>query len=534
MKYSGIIFGLVTLANAHTKTLDSLTLDQQIGQLFAIAVPLTASPQFLQKTCALINQYHIGSALLDRRGTIAQEAKIINTLISTCTVPPLIMQDFEYGLCMRLYNGVCFPKALTCGAIQDDQLMYQMAQEIGRECKLLNVDINLAPVVDLTSDASSMIKERSFGQDREHVANKALAFVNGLLSQGVYPCLKHFPGHGDCVTDPHLALPAITQTKKVIWERGLYPFRQLITKTPCIMSAHMHVPAYDDRPYYTATLSYPIITKLLKNTLDFKGLVISDALRMQALTNHFDLATIVRESFNAGHDILLCPHPIDQAMEFFKQAVATGAIDQQQVAVRAQKIITAKQALNVYKKTPIAPNIYEQIHSPHAYELKKRLYQAAITLVQNNDSLIPYTITERALYIQIGGTFDSTLFSTLHKTFPEFTANILDSTPTGCDINELFYQFDDADTAIVGLFGVTSNPNTNFGIAPSSIIVINKLNQTKKVILIVFGPPYCVTQFKHLSAIIVAYEDDDDAQEAAAKVITGELVPQGKLPVTVK
>jgi hypothetical protein len=204
------------------------------------------------------------------------------------------------------------------------------------------------------------------------------------------------------------------------------------------------------------------------------------------------------------------------------------------VALRAQKIIHAKQALGVYEKKHITSQVYKRIHHTKAYQLKKKLYQAAVTLVQNTSNILPHTLTEQTLCVQIGGAFDSQFFTTLQKSFSELTNNALDLYPSGSDTNELFYQFDDADTAIVGLFGVTSNPATNFGIAPSAITVINKLNQTKKVILVVFGPPYCIAQFGHIPAIIVAYEDDPDAQEAAAKVITGELIPQGKLPVTVK
>jgi beta-glucosidase-like glycosyl hydrolase len=206
--------------------IQTLSLDQKIGQLFAIPVSLSSPQSKLNKICEIINQYHIGCIVFDRMGTIKQQAAIVNHLKQNCVMAPIIAQDLEHGLCMRLYDGVRFPKAITCGAIQDNNLIYQMAQEIGRECKLLGVNINLAPVVDIITNENSFMKERSYGQDRNNVLQKATAFVRGLLSQGVYPCLKHFPGIGDAdaSSDPHLALPVVPHDKKTFAERELYPF----------------------------------------------------------------------------------------------------------------------------------------------------------------------------------------------------------------------------------------------------------------------------------------------------------------------
>ena len=132
----------------HAIELNKLSLDEKIGQLFAIAFPLPSPPSVIKINCDLINKYHIGSVLLDRKGTIKQQVRIINTINETCSIKPLIFEDLEPGFCMRLYDSIKFPLTITCGAIQDNELIYKMAQEIGRQCKILGVDINLAPVLD--------------------------------------------------------------------------------------------------------------------------------------------------------------------------------------------------------------------------------------------------------------------------------------------------------------------------------------------------------------------------------------------------
>ena len=528
-----LIIFLIIPFHATIPDIQTLSLDQKIGQLFAIPVPLSSPQSKLNKICETINQYHIGCTVLDRMGTIKQQTTIVNHLKKNCVMTPIIAQDLENGLCMRLYDGVRFPKAITCGAIQDNNLIYQMAQEIGRECKLLGVNINLAPIVDIVSNDKSVMKERSYGQDRDNVCQKATAFVHGLLSQGIYPCLKHFPGLGGTASDTHLALPVVPHDKKTLGERELYPFAQLAQITPCIMSAHVQVPAYDNRNYYGATLSQPIITQLLKKQLNFNGLIITDALRMEALTHYFGTATLAIESFNAGHDILLFPASIQEAVQAIKKAIQDGQITESALDERVTKILQAKKNLGVSNKILVSNSVYEQIHTTQAYQLKKQLYQAAVTLLGNTPQQIPVKQTSAIAYVQIGGQFNSTLATELQKYFSELNSVMLESNPRGCDINELLDLTEDTDTVIVALFTLNSDPQLNFGITPNARIIIERLANTKKIILVMCGSPYALKLFEHIPTIVVAYEDDPDAQEAAAKVITGSLIPSGRLPVTI-
>jgi hypothetical protein len=303
------------------------------------------------------------------------------------------------------------------------------------------------------------------------------------------------------------------------------------------MSAHVQVPAYDDRIHHGATLSQLIITQLLKNQLGFNGLIITDALRMEALTRYFGTATLAVESFNAGHDILLFPASIQEAVQALKKAVQEGKITEAALDARVTKILQAKKNLGVSNKTLASDSVYEQIHTPQAYLLKKKLYQAAVTLLGNTTQQVPVeqagTLANSFAYVQIGGPFNSTLATELQKYFPELNSVILESNPRGCDINELLDLTEDTDTVIIALFTLNSDPKLNFGITPNARIIIDRLAQAKKIILVMCGSPYALKLFEDIPTIILAYEDDPDAQEAAAKVITGSLIPSGRLPVTI-
>ena len=514
-----------------------LSVDQKIGQLFAIAIPLSSPRSILEKYCQIINRYAIGSVLLDRPGTIKQQIGIVNYLQTNCIIKPLIIQDLENGLFMRLYDGLRFPRAITCGAIQNDDLIYQMAREIGRECKLLGVDINTAPVVDIVCNAHNIMKERSFGQDKENVLNKARAYVNGILSENIYPCLKHFPGLGATINDPHLELLNLPYEKEILHTRELYPFTQLIPIAPCIMSAHMCVPAYDSRTNYSATLSHNIITDLLKKELKFDGIIITDALRMEALTKHFNTATLTYESFKAGNDILLCPQPIAEAINAIKNAIEAKKISEQELDAKVTKILQAKNKLNVsdkrtFDKKTIDEQVTEKLFTNYAKELKKELFFAALTLLDSAHA-IPVSQLCNLSYVQIGGIYNNTLITELQKYYPELSSIILENTPRGCDINELLYQMEYADTVIISLFNLNSDQALNFGIAPNALTIINKIAKTKNIILVICGSPYCLKLFEHIPTIILAYEDDPDAQEAAAQTIADIFKPTGKLPVTI-
>lgn len=513
-------------------------LDRAIGSLFAIPIPVHVSQESVEEICQFINQYHIGAVLIDRVGTIDQQVALINTIVRLCPHKPLILQDLEWGLTMRLTDGIRFPHALTCGAIQNQELIYRMAQEIGRQAKLLGVDIALQPVFDLnTNPRNPVIGDRSFGQFPERVTQALRAYLSGLESQQVAGCAKHFPNHGPTCEDSHCTLAINPHDTEQLQTVDLYPYKQLIPTglVRCVMPAHMHVPALDNRPNRSATLSYAIVTELLRKQLGFNGVIIADALRMGALIKYFDTATITLEAFNAGNDILLAPADMIAAIQALKKAVKDGSINGDEVRQRAERINQQlRMFTHVDQKKPIDPaTIKQQLETPEAYALKKELYTAAITLVRDRNTIIPLTAPTQTAIITKGNKPENPFVNTLQTQYKGIPTYHIPAQPNGMEINELQAQLRDYNTIIIGVFDINKRDYTRFGLSDDGIDFIRQLSKTKRVILTVFGSPYSLALFADIPTVIMAYEDDPDAQEAAAHAIVGKLTPTGTLPIEI-
>ena len=337
-------------------TLKSLSLDQKIGQLFMAAVRLSEQVDPLTKTTLmpphmavpyvedLIKQYHIGGIIYLGRHTSSEQLPVNQLLQEQSAIPLLVGQDFEWGLGMRLTDCTSFPRAAELGNRDDTDLTYHSAHTIGKQCKTLGVHINFAPVVDINTNPNNpIIGTRSFGNTPEMVIKHATAFAQGLLDAGIIPCIKHFPGHGDTSIDSHIGLPTIDHPLQRLSSVELAPFIALINHhIPAIMIAHLTVPALDatDTP---SSLSYSIVTELLRNTYHFDGLIITDALDMGALQSMGSAADIALQAFKAGNDILLASTDIPGAHARIKQEVEHNSELLKELDAHVLRILKAKE-----------------------------------------------------------------------------------------------------------------------------------------------------------------------------------------------
>lgn len=529
----GLLCGLAMLVYSNHPPQKNL--DETVGSLFVVAIPVAGSQQELLTACTLINQYHIGLVLLDGYCTLAQQANVVNTLMANCHPMPLITQDLEWGSgpTLHISDTLPIPHAMTVGAIQDDHLIYNLGQEIAREGKLLGVDIIWAPVVDINTNPNNpVIGDRSFGNDKNNVTRKARAYLAGLHAGGMIGCIKHFPGHGDTAVDSHYGLPTVNHSLERLNDIEFYPFKQLINDgVRCVMTAHIHIPVLDARPFYSATLSYAANAGLLRNKFGFKGIIVSDALRMKALANHFDLKTIIIEAFNAGNDILMCPEPIDQAITILKQAVEDNLISKEELYHRAEKIEQLRKDCHLNAKKPIDPSIiHKQIYTTQAINLKKQLFQESLTCLRDKENLIPLNNQKTIALVQIGGTDEQPFMQQLHafnNEWPIFQYN----EKTTAQAQHFVKKLRTYDTIIIGLFDIDKHNHITYGIDEPTQSFITTLAQDHAVILTIFGCPYCLKLFETIPTVIMAYEDDVDAQHAAASCITGEKSASGHLPI---
>ena len=301
---------------------NSLSSDQKIGQLFTIWVATKEGEARMNEIASLIEKNHLGG-LIFSLGKIEDQAKYTNRFQSISEVPLLIGMDAEWGIGMRLDDAFSFPYNMTLGALNDDNLIYQVGKRIGIHAKRLGVHINFSPVTDINTNPNNpIIGSRSFGEDKYDVTNKSLSYLKGMQSEGIMGSAKHFPGHGDTSKDSHKTLPTITFSAKRINDVELFPYRELIKNNlSAVMVAHMEIPSLEKEPKKPSTLSKNIITKLLKKKMKFKGLVITDAMDMKGVVDFNKDQSADVNALLAGNDILLMPNDLDESTRNIKSAL---------------------------------------------------------------------------------------------------------------------------------------------------------------------------------------------------------------------
>lgn len=216
-----------------------------------------------------------------------RQAKLTNRYQAKSKVPLFIGIDAEWGLSMRLDSTYRYPWNMTLGAVQDMKLIEKAGNQMAKQSKRMGIHFNFAPVVDInTNPKNPIIGNRSFGETKENVTARAIALMKGLQDEGVYATSKHFPGHGDTSTDSHHTLPVVNFDKNRLNDVELFPYKELIKNgLASVMVAHLNVPSIEPRANYPTSISYPVVTDILKKELQFEGLIFTDALNMKGASN---------------------------------------------------------------------------------------------------------------------------------------------------------------------------------------------------------------------------------------------------------
>jgi beta-N-acetylhexosaminidase len=528
-------------ANDHwvDSLMNKLSLDQKIGQLFMIQAYSNDKNQKTDDLIKLVNELQVGGIIFMQGGPVAQ-ANICNKLQQASNVPLLIAIDAETGLGFRLDSTLKYPVQMALGAIPSDSLIYRMGYEIGEQCRLVGIYMNMAPVCDINVNPENpIINHRSFGEDKMLVAHKSWLYASGMQDAGVLATAKHFPGHGDTQTDSHLDLPVIQQTKSELDSLELFPFSYLINKgIGAVMTGHLRVPALDQNAKIPASLSSKIINGKLKKDLGFKGLVITDAMNMKGVSNLYSSAISVVKALKAGNDMVeIVPH-LDKAIASVLQSVASGELTMEEIDEKCRKILTVKKWLGLDKKKLVETNNLIQKLNENRFLLTKRLLQEqSMTVLLNKQSLIPLQQLDTLKIASLGiGSDQPTPFQKMLENYTQVDHFNISKTPTELEINGLLNQLKPYNLLIIGIHGMGLYPSRRFGITDQQISLIEKLKDRNTVICF-FGNPYSLTNFPALSnagSLIVAYQDDPDAQEMAAQLIFGATNANGKLPVSIK
>ena len=523
-------------AVAQTKWVDSIydgmSLPEKIGQLFMVDVFSSDPKAKVDKVKALIRDQKIGGIIFSKGGPVRQ-AKLNNEFQAMSKVPLLIGMDAEWGLSMRLDSTYAFPWNMTLGAIKDDYLIEKTGRYIGEHCKRLGVHINFGPVVDInTNPKNPIIGNRSFGEDRINVTTKAIAFTRGMQSVGVLANAKHFPGHGDTDSDSHKTLPTIGFSAKRIDSVELFPYKQLFKNNlASVMVAHLNVPSLEVRPDYPSSISKHIVTDILRDKLQFKGLIFTDALNMKGAANFTSPGDIDLAAFKAGNDVLLISEDVPKAISKITEAYYEGDISEERLANSVKKILSAKYKVGLEHYKPVESfNIINDLNRLKDDLLYEKLMENAITFAKNKKNVLPLQNldTKKIAYVKMGDADGSVFLNELKKyaKIHEVKADKLD---------ELLLKLKSYNTVIVGFHKSNDNPWKDYKFTDAELVWLYEIARTNTVVLDVFAKPYALLDLKtseNFEAVVASYQNSKISQEKSAQLIFGALGAKGILPVT--
>ena len=496
----------------------------------------------------------------------------MNQLQEMSKIPLLVSIDGEWGPSMRFGEFPFFPQQMQLGALPSDSLIYEMGLAVAEQCQMANIHINYAPVVDINVNPKNpVIHARSFGENRDKVTAYSRAYMKGMQDGGLIACSKHFPGHGDTEVDSHKGLPVLPFSRERLDSLELYPFRDQIKHgVEMVMMGHLHIPCLDSA---VSSISYPIVTELLKEELGFDGIIVTDALTMKGVSENMTSAEIALAAYKAGVDILLKPGDIIAAIDRLEEAMLSGECDLADLDERVRKTLRLKARFGMlernYDPTVDTTNIAERVKKPEHIALIQEMADQSMTLVDNKLGILPIDMSKKIAYVAYNakripmhreygdieglsgynpetGMVDSTTLMYQHllkeakgekrEARGEVHYFALDKKSSKKDIAAVEKQLSDYEVVILACHDPRGRSRKDL-IAEEHVKMMESLVKKHHPVLVHYGSPYGLSDLpwkEELGGLLVAYKDSESNQKAAAKVLTGEIKAVGELPVTVE
>lgn len=525
------------------KTVKEMSLREKIGQLVFIGFP---ESYLTSEVKTLIEEYKVGNIILFVRNIndFAQIYKLnkeIHRLINKATdIMPLIAIDQEGGMVTRIMEGVTFPPGNMTLAATEPDWAYQTGKIVGTELRLLGINMNLAPVLDVNNNPyNPVIGVRSYSDNPETVSEYGLNYIRGLSETGIIATAKHFPGHGDTKLDSHHFLPTIPHDKNRLYQIELYPFRQAIRENvDAIMSAHVVFPACDNSGL-PATLSKKVLTDLLRSELGFTGLIVSDCMEMKAIDNDFTTAKGALTGILAGLDMVFVSHSYQKQLEtlrLLEAAVLSGDFPMEQLDDKVNRIVRYKAKIHPMIKRFFYDSTFKKIVSSVDFKKHQQMavtiVDASLTKVKGKDfypnakTLLvapdPFatTIAEDKLSSR------SVVDAIRRLKLPIDTIKI----PIVIDrstIDEIVSKARYYRNVVVCTY--------NVGINQSQAEFVRKLYRVcADLFVISTRNPYDIFSFPEIENYLCVYEYTPNAVNTIVKYLNKEIYPTGHLPVKLK
>ncbi len=536
--------------NANLRWVDSvfntLSVNEKIGQLMMPRGNYSYEYD-TARFYKIVRDYHVGGFVLFRNRPTAQ-ALLVNKLQAMSKVPMMIGMDLEWGMEMRLDSTIRFPYQMTLGAMQgNENLLEEMGLQLAEQCKRMGIHVNYAPVVDINNNPNNpVINFRSFGENREKVTSKALAYMRGLQKGGIITSAKHFPGHGDTGVDSHTDLPVIPHNRNRLDSLELFPYRELIKNgLQGVMIAHLSIPALDTTKNLASTMSQKIVTDLLRKDLNFKGLVFTDAMDMQGAVKFFPEGTANVKAILAGNDVLETFVDVPAAFNAIKKALDRGEITQSDIDFRVKRILTAKAwaGLDNYKPIEIR-NLITDLNPQKSQALNRQFAEETITLLRNENDILPLQNldTLKIASLNIGnpafGSKSPTDYQKMLSNYTDVQHFNLDENSDENEIQKVHESLKNYNLILMAVNGQSVRPAKNYSINPKIQSLVKEFANSSKTIISLFSNAYTLSKFENLEkakALMISYQESPQMHEsvAAAELIFGGIGAKGKLPVSV-
>ena len=516
----------------------SLTVEQKVGQLIWIAAFANRDIGYDVNISSTVEKYGIGGVIFFQ-GNAPKQAQMINHFRNISKVPPLIAIDGEWGVGMRLEDVPGFPFQMTLGAIRSDSLIYIMGKYIAIQMKRSGVDINLAPVADVNNNPNNpVINARSFGENPGMVSRKSVAYMKGMQDNGIIAVAKHFPGHGDTEVDSHLDLPVIRHNMQRLQSVELVPFQSLINSgIGAVMPGHIWIPALDPARNIPATISHPVITGLLRNDMKFRGLIVSDAMNMGGITKHTKPGESEVLALAAGLDVLEYVTDPGRAVESIMAAIKNGTLTTGSIDERCRRVLAAKYWAGLHNPVPLVEEgITEDLFTPAMKAFTRELYASALTLLENNDNLLPVKRLESLKIASLG--INRKEVSQFQKSLGKYTRidHYTVDIKSGEGYRSTLEKLEGYDIVIAGIYGIDQRTGRGMGINAGLDSLVRKLNRQNRTVITWFGNPYSIDRVPGLqdaTALMLTYQMNDYTESLAAQLIFGGFGAHGTLPVTI-
>jgi beta-N-acetylhexosaminidase len=518
----------------------TLSEDERIAQLMVIR---TSAPGKDGKAIfydslvnELVTKYNVGGVCLFQ-GTPVEQAILLNRIQSLAKTPIMVTVDGEWGLGMRFAGVKAFPYQLTMGATNDPALVYRVGKAIADQCRRVNIHVNYAPVVDVNNNPNNpVIGYRSFGENREKVAQFGTEIMLGMQDNGVMACAKHFPGHGDVDVDSHYDLPVINKTMAQLDSLELFPFKALFKSgVSSVMIAHLYIPAIDKTANRATSLSYNNVTKLMRDELGYQGLTFTDALEMKGVAKFFPSGEAAVESLIAGNDMLCLPADVPKTIETIKKAIKDGKLTWENVNDKCRRVLISKYQYVVGNTGEIMLTNLENDLNNEVAVLRKAVAEKALTVLKMDTQW--KTIARKAddvLMIQVGGNLNGALATSMRDRGVKVMQVGLNGNGAS-EAEKEGLSKGKYKQVIVTVQGLGRNPATKFGLSTDALKLITAMGKANGSTLVLLGNPYGLGPIGNApyKTVAVAYEDDTIFQHAVFDWFTGIYEAEGTLPVSI-